>query len=59
MLTFLLSFLYSRLPRGDRGATAVEYGLLIAGIAALVAIALITFGPAVRDAFTSLIDDLS
>ena len=31
-------------PRHDRGASAVEYGLLIAGIAALIAVAVFAFG---------------
>jgi len=59
MLTFFSAWLQNRLTGDDRGATAVEYGLLIAGIAALVVVALITFGPAVAGAFSSLIDDLS
>ncbi|HEY3261836.1 MAG TPA: Flp family type IVb pilin [Pseudonocardiaceae bacterium] len=58
MLTLFSAWLRERLE-DDRGATAVEYGLLIAGIAALVVVALITFGPAVAGAFTDLIDDLS
>lgn len=58
MLLFL-SHLQSRLQSEDRGATAVEYGLLIAGIAALVVVALVLFGPAVAAAFSNLTDDLS
>jgi pilus assembly protein Flp/PilA len=57
MLLFL-SFLQTRLQNEDRGATAVEYGLLIAGIAALVVVALVAFGPAVAAAFSGLTDDL-
>jgi pilus assembly protein Flp/PilA len=56
MLLFF-SYLQNRLEN-DRGATAVEYGLLIAGIAALVVVALVTFGPAVAAAFSSLTSSL-
>jgi pilus assembly protein Flp/PilA len=57
-MLFLLSFLQNRLQNEDRGATAVEYGLLIAGIAALVVVALIAFGPAVAKAFSDLVPSL-
>jgi pilus assembly protein Flp/PilA len=57
-MLFLLSFLQNRLQNEDRGATAVEYGLLIAGIAALVVVALVTFGPAVAKAFSDLVPSL-
>ncbi len=57
MLLFL-TFLQDRLRSDDRGATAVEYGLLIAGIAALVVVAMVTFGPAVAAAFSDLTPSL-
>jgi pilus assembly protein Flp/PilA len=57
MLLFF-SYLQSRLQNEDRGATAVEYGLLIAGIAALVVVALVLFGPAVAASFSNLTGDL-
>jgi len=38
--------------RTDRGASAVEYGLLIAGIAALIVVAVVALGPVVKNAFT-------
>ena len=34
----------ARTTRGERGASAVEYGLLIAGIAAMIAVAIYAFG---------------
>ena len=40
----------SRLPR-ERGASAVEYGLLIAGIAAIIAIVVYAFGDSIGDVF--------
>ena len=45
MLDYLRIMLDARLTRMDeRGASAVEYGLLIAGIAALIVIAVFAFG---------------
>ncbi len=41
-----------RAKMDERGASAVEYGLLVAGIAALVVIAVFALGPIVREAFT-------
>jgi pilus assembly protein Flp/PilA len=35
----------------ERGASAVEYGLLIAGIAALIVVAVFALGPIVKEAF--------
>ncbi len=40
----------------ERGASAVEYGLLVAGIAALVVIAVFALGPIVREAFSDTCD---
>jgi pilus assembly protein Flp/PilA len=40
-----------RAKMDERGASAVEYGLLIAGIAALVVVAVFALGPIVREAF--------
>ena len=45
MLDFLRIMLDAR--RDERGASAVEYGLLIAGIAALIIVAVFGFGGAV------------
>lgn len=38
-------------PRDDRGATAVEYGLMVGLIAAVIIIAVTAFGIAVKDLF--------
>ena len=35
--------------RSDRGASAVEYGLLIAGIAALIVVVVFAFGDSIGD----------
>ena len=44
MLMKLFSALLRRASRSDRGASAVEYGLLIAGIAALIVVVVFAFG---------------
>jgi pilus assembly protein Flp/PilA len=59
MLTFLIAWLQIRLRRDDRGATAVEYALLIAGIAALIATAVFLLGPAISTVFTNIKDKIS
>jgi pilus assembly protein Flp/PilA len=45
MLDYLRILLAAR--RDERGASAVEYGLLIAGIAALIIVAVFAFGGAI------------
>jgi pilus assembly protein Flp/PilA len=53
MVDYLRTLLNARLAKmEERGASAVEYGLLIAGIAAIVVVAVVALGPVVRDAFT-------
>jgi pilus assembly protein Flp/PilA len=48
MLDFLRILLDARRARsGERGASAVEYGLLISGIAALIIVAVFAFGGAI------------
>ncbi|RNL64238.1 Flp family type IVb pilin [Nocardioides marmoriginsengisoli] len=39
--------------RDEDGASAVEYGLLVAGIAALIVAVVFIFGGVIRDAFKS------
>jgi pilus assembly protein Flp/PilA len=49
--------------RAERGATAVEYALMVAGVAMLILLAVFAFGDAVRDMFeyavTVLVDAFS
>lgn len=54
LAVFLTAFLadYRRDEEGDRGATAVEYGLMVALIAAVIVVAVVTLGGSVRDIFT-------
>jgi pilus assembly protein Flp/PilA len=53
MLDYLRIVLNARLAKMDeRGASAVEYGLLIAGIAALIVVVVFAFGGKLSDIFT-------
>jgi pilus assembly protein Flp/PilA len=54
MLDYLRIMLNARLARMDeRGASAVEYGLLIAGIAALIVLVVFAFGGVLRNIFSN------
>jgi pilus assembly protein Flp/PilA len=61
MYDYLRIMLSARLERLDeRGASAVEYGLLIAGIAGLIAIVVYAFGGVVlNNLFVSTCDTVS
>lgn len=53
MIEYLRIALNARFAKlEERGASAVEYGLLIAGIAALIVVAVFALGPIVKEAFT-------
>ncbi|WP_205474699.1 Flp family type IVb pilin [Nocardioides sp. SYSU D00038] len=52
MLDYLRIMLAARTEKMDeRGASAVEYGLLIAGIAALIVVVVFAFGDNISDIF--------
>jgi pilus assembly protein Flp/PilA len=54
MLDYLRIMLDARLAKMDeRGASAVEYGLLIAGIAALIVVIVFAFGGVIKNIFSS------
>ena len=54
MLDYLRIMFNARLAKMDeRGASAVEYGLLIAGIAALIVVVVFAFGGVLHDIFKS------
>ena len=55
MLDYLRIVLASR-SNSERGASAVEYGLLIAGIAALIVVIVFAFGDNIQDIFNSTCD---
>ena len=44
--------------RDERGATAVEYGLLVALIAAIIVATVALLGTAINTAFQSVLDEL-
>lgn len=48
MLQFIRSIIAKR---DDEGASAVEYGLLVAGIAALIVAVVFIFGDMIKDVF--------
>ena len=53
MIEYLSIMLNARRAKLDeRGASAVEYGLLIAGIAALIVVVVFAFGGVVGDIFS-------
>jgi len=53
------AFIQNRLAkREERGASAVEYGLLIAGIAALIVVAVFALGPILKEAFADTCDEI-
>ncbi len=57
MVNYLKIMLNARLAKmEERGASAVEYGLLIAGIAALIVIAVFALGPIIKEAFSDTCD---
>jgi pilus assembly protein Flp/PilA len=54
MLDYLRIMLNARMAKMDeRGASAVEYGLLIAGIAALIVVVVFAFGGVLKKIFSS------
>ena len=54
MLDYLHILLKGHLAKMDeRGASAVEYGLLIAGIAALIVVVVFAFGGVIRNIFSN------
>jgi len=54
MLDYLRIMMNARLAKMDeRGASAVEYGLLIAGIAALIVLVVFAFGGVLKGIFSS------
>lgn len=54
MLTKLYVRIQSAFVRGDEGATAVEYGIMVAAIAAVIVAVVFTLGGKVLAAFNSV-----
>ena len=60
MMDKIQNFIEARFAKRDeRGASAVEYGLLIAGIAALIVVAVFALGPIVREAFEDTCSEIT
>ncbi len=57
-LHFVIEDLKHRLQREERGATAVEYGLLVALIAAVIVGTVFTLGGQIDTAFQDVVDRL-
>ncbi len=51
---FLQGFLTERLGRDDRGATAVEYGLIVALIAGVIILAVTALGLNIQTTFNNV-----
>ena len=58
MLDYLRIMLAAR-KDSERGASAVEYGLLIAGIAALIVVVVFAFGDALAGVFEDTCDSVA
>ena len=56
-LTIMLQAQKSKMD--ERGASAVEYGLLVAGIAAVIIIVVMTLGGKINDAFGTTCSNIS
>ncbi|HQR27737.1 MAG TPA: Flp family type IVb pilin [Nocardioides sp.] len=60
VLDYLRIMLNARLAtRDERGASAIEYGLLIAGIAALIVTVVFAFGAVLETVFTQTCANVS
>jgi len=60
MIDYLRIMLNARLAKMDeRGASAVEYGLLVAGIAALIVVVVFAFGGTIRSVFQDTCNQVS
>ncbi|WP_295656449.1 Flp family type IVb pilin [uncultured Nocardioides sp.] len=60
MIQYLTILLQAQKQKMDeRGASAVEYGLLVAGIAAIIVVAVMALGPIVKEAFADTCDEIT
>ncbi|MCW2583305.1 MAG: Flp/Fap pilin component [Klenkia sp.] len=57
-LITLTSFVEDRVRRDEKGATAVEYGLLVGLIAVVIIAAVTLFGTSLRDLFNTVAGQL-
>ena len=60
MITYLQAMIIAKKAEMDeRGASAVEYGLLVAGIAALIVAVVFLFGDFIQGIFSSTCDSIN
>lgn len=59
MLDYLRNLFTCRRRDNDRGASAVEYGLLVAGIAAVIVVLVMTLGTRIQHAFQDTCDKIT
>lgn len=52
----ILSFVATAPKKDEKGATAVEYGLLVALIAAIIVAVVATLGGDIKNAFQTVVD---
>lgn len=58
LVTCTVNFLTAPLRGDDRGATAVEYGLIVALIAAVIVVVVGVLGKQVSTAFQTVVDNM-
>ena len=58
-LVTLVAFAKDRVQREEKGATAVEYGLLVGLIAVAIIVTLLLLGPQLRDLFDEVVRGLT
>ena len=57
-LATLASFAEDRLKKDEKGATAVEYGLMVGLIAVVIIVAVTALGVRLDELFTSIVESL-
>jgi pilus assembly protein Flp/PilA len=55
-MSHVFEWLRNRVARDEQGATAVEYGMMVALIAAVIVTVVTTLGTDVKSAFQTIVD---
>lgn len=58
-MSYLVTWFKARTAERDRGATAVEYGLIVALIAAVIVAVVAFLGDNIREAFQDVCDEVT
>ncbi|WP_028636006.1 Flp family type IVb pilin [Nocardioides sp. URHA0032] len=56
MLQYIRNLMNGHRERDERGASAVEYGLLVGGIAAVIVVLVFALGSQIKDKFSDTCD---